>query len=138
VDLGGGFALQGTAYAGIGFGAAGVAEEVEGERDYHFGLQAVGLAEASLLWAERARLRAAFRAYLVGDEWSPDPDSYEDVEYLSADLVLRAVGPHALAVDYSWSRRRARYPDVPDVNMAVQQVGLSYRFVSDLGLGVGR
>lgn len=137
-DLGGGLALQGTAYAGVGFGAAGVAEEVEDQRDYHFGLQAVGLAEASLLWADRARLRAAFRAYLVGDELSPDPDSYEDVEYLSADLVLRAVGPHALAADYTWSRRRARYPDVPDVNMAVQQFGLSYRLVSDFGLGVGR
>ena len=138
VDLGGGFALQGTAYAGVGFGAAGVAEEVVDERDYHFGLQAVGLAEASLFWAERVRLRGALRAYLVGDEFSPDPDSYEDVEYATADLVVRIHGSHALAAEYVGARRRARYPDVPDVNMAVQQFGLSYRLVSDLGLGAGR
>jgi Domain of unknown function (DUF3943) len=135
VDLGRRLALQGTAYAGIGFGAAGASEEVVDERDYHFGLQAVGLAELSLSWAKRIRLRSAVRAYLVGDEWSPDPDSYEDVEYGIAELVLRAVGPHALAVGYTGARRRARYPDVPDVDMKVNQLSVSYRFVSDPALG---
>jgi hypothetical protein len=135
VDLGRSFVLQGTTYAGIGFGAAGVAEEVVDERDYHFGLQAVGLGEVSLSWAKRLRLRGAVRLYLVGDEWSPDPDSYEDIEYGTAELLLRATGPHALALGYTGARRRARYPDVPDVNMAINQLSLSYRFVSDPGLG---
>ncbi len=135
VDLGRSFALQGTTYAGIGFGAAGVSEQVVDERDYHFGLQAVGLAELSLAWAERIRLRGAVRVYLVGDEWSPDPDSYEDVEYGTAELVVRAAGPHALAVGYTGARRKARYPDVPDVDMSVNQLSVSYRFVSDPGLG---
>ena len=60
VDLGRSFALQGTTYAGVGFGAAGVSEQVVDERDYHFGLQAVGLAELSLAWAKRIRLPAPF------------------------------------------------------------------------------
>jgi hypothetical protein len=135
VDLGRSFALQGTAYAGIGFGAAGASEEVVDKRDYHIGLQAVGLAELSLFWANRIRLRSAIRAYLVGDEWSPNPDTYEDVEYGIAELVVRAAGPHALAVGYTGAWRRARYPDVPDVDMKVNQLSVSYRFVSDPGLG---
>ena len=134
-ELGHGFSMQGTAYAGVGFGAAGVAQEIEGLRDYHFGLQAVGLGELNLYWAQRVRLRGAARVYLVGEKLSPDADSYEDIQYGIADLVYRVTGPHALAVEYTGGRRKARYPDVPDVHMSVHQVGLSYRFVSDPGLG---
>ena len=108
VDLGRSFALQGTTYAGVGFGAAGVSEQVVDERDYHFGLQAVGLAELSLAWAKRIRLRSAVRVYLVGDEWSPDPDSYEDIEYGTAELVVRAAGR---TLSPSGTRVRGGRPD---------------------------
>ena len=108
VDLGRSFALQGTTYAGVGFGAGGVSEQVVDERDYHFGLQAVGLAELSLAWAKRIRLRSAVRVYLVGDEWSPDPDSYEDIEYGTAELVVRAAGR---TLSPSGTRVRGGKPD---------------------------
>ena len=106
----------------MGSARAGVAEEVEGERDYHFGLQAVGLGELSLYWAKRVRLRGAARVYLVGEKLSPDPDSYEDIQYGIAELVYRIAGPHALGVEYTGARRKARYPDVPDVHMNANQV----------------
>jgi hypothetical protein len=74
----------------------------------------------------------------VGDELSPDKDSFEDVQYGVAELVVRIAGPHALTVAYTGGRRKARYPDVPDVEMTVNHLAIGYRLVSDAWLGVGR
>jgi hypothetical protein len=136
-ELGRRFTLFGTVYAGLGFGAGGVSEEVEGQRDYHFGAQAVGFGELGLTWAKRVRFRGTARLYLTGEKVSPDPDSYEDIQYGTAELVYRVAGPHALGLGYTGGRRKARYPDIPDVKMSVNELSVSYRFVSDPGLGVG-
>jgi hypothetical protein len=132
-----GFALQGTVYAGAGFGAGGQTPEAEDQRDYHFGLQAVGALEARLFWADRIRLRVASRQYLTGDELSPDEDSFEDITYGSADLAVRVFGRHALGVELTGARRHARYPDLPDTRHRTAQVSLAWTLVSERSMGLG-
>ncbi len=131
-------ALQGTAYAGIGFGAGGSAAEPAGKRDYHFGLQGVSLVEGRLLWADRGLLRLAGRSYYISSKVSPETDSFEFIHYGEVEALWRFYGPHAISVSGMAATRRAQYADVPDVRSRASQLLVSYVLVNDRFLGVGR
>ena len=131
-------ALQGTAYAGIGYGAGGSAAEPAGKRDYHFGLQGVSLVEARLLWADRGFLRLGGRSYYISSKVTPETDSFEFIHYGELEAVARISGPHAIAVTGIAATRRAQYADVPDVRSRASELMVSYVLVNDVMFGVGR
>ncbi|MGC3999304.1 MAG: DUF3943 domain-containing protein [Anaeromyxobacter sp.] len=136
--LGGGLTLQGTAYAGVGFGAGGSLPEAVERRDYHLGLQGVSLFEGKLFWAERYRLRLGARGYYISGKVSPGTDTFEGIAYASANLTARLAGPHALSAGWTGARRRAQYPDQPDVFSHASEWTVSYLYVNDPGLGRAR
>jgi hypothetical protein len=131
-------ALQGTAYAGIGYGAGGSSAEPAGKRDYHFGLQGVSLIEARLLWADRGLLRLAGRSYYISSKVTPETDSFEFIHYGEVEALARIYGPHAISVTAVGARRRAQYPDVPDVRSRSTELLVSYTLVNDRMFGAGR
>ena len=131
-------ALQGTAYLGVGYGAGGSSAEPAGKRDYHFGLQGVSLVEARLLWGDRGLLRLAGRSYYISSKVTPETDSFELIHYGEVEALWRFAGPHALSVTAIGARRRAQYPDVPDVRSRASELAVSYVLVNDRFFGVGR
>jgi hypothetical protein len=133
-----GLAMQFTAYAGLGYGAGGSAAEPAGKRDYHFGLQAVSLLEGRLLWADRGYLRLAGRGYYISGKVSPETDSWEYIGYGELEGLYRFYGPHALSLQLTGARRRAQYPDVPDVRSRVSEITVGWSMVTDRFFGVGR
>jgi hypothetical protein len=136
--LGSHFALQGTVIASVGFGAGGAAARPTGERDYHFGLQAVGYASAQLFLEDRLRLRATGRQYFTSGSLSPEPDSWERVDLTQASLLWRVWGLHALGVEWSGARRSAFYPALPAIHSRSSQLEFFYALLSDRGMGLGR
>ncbi|HET8539617.1 MAG TPA: DUF3943 domain-containing protein [Anaeromyxobacter sp.] len=131
-------ALQGTAYAGIGYGAGGSSAEAAGFRDYHFGVQGVSLLEARLLWAGRGLLRLAGRSYYISSKASPETDDFEFIHWGEVEVLARVWGPHALAVTAIGARRRAQYTDVPDIRSRAAELMVSYTLVNDPAFGMGR
>jgi hypothetical protein len=138
VLLGQDFALQGSAILSIGFGAGGQLQENSGNRDYHFGAQAVGYAAGKLIFRDHARLDIGLRQYFTSGKVSPEPSTWEEAGYAHAGLTWRIYGPHAIGVDWTGARRNAYYPDVPSISSRSNQVGVSYSLVSDHSLGLGR
>jgi hypothetical protein len=129
--------LQGTAYLGAGFGAAGSNVEIEDKRDYHFGAQGLALVDLRLLWGNRFRAKFSAREYVTGDQLSPDQGGYEDITYSAAELLFRVWDRHALGVEALGIRRQASYEGVPDVNQRLFQVSVMYTFVTEPSMGTG-
>jgi hypothetical protein len=131
-------AVQGTTYAGIGYGAGGSSAEVEGKRDYHFGLQGVWVLDARLLWAGRGLLRLGGRGYYVSGKVTPETDDFEFIRWGEAELLARVYGPHAISVSLTAAHRRARYTDIPDIRSVAGEYLVSYTLLNDVGFGMGR
>jgi hypothetical protein len=104
-------ALQGTAMAGLGFGAAGTVDNRD-ERDYHYG---AGVGSGAGTSGER------FGQEVIGRG--------------SVGLTVRLWGPHALGLQYLVSRRATRGPDLRDRYQSVETVSLTYTFLGDTRLG---
>lgn len=130
--------LIGTGYIGAGFGAAGTSAIVEDKRDYHFGAQAIAYLDLKLLWSNRLRVRASAREYVTGDQLSPDQGGYEDLTYALGEVSFRILGGHSLGVNALGGRRKAHYPDVPDVDERFRQLSIVYQYVTEPSMGSGR
>jgi hypothetical protein len=138
VMLGRHFALQGTAILSLGFGAGGTIDVVQGSRDYHFGLQAVGFGSAQLYFEDHLRARLTSRQYFTSGKVSPEPGSWERVNYSQAALLWRFFGAHALGIEWTGARRTAFYPDTPSIATRTNQLEFFYALLSDHGMGLGR
>jgi hypothetical protein len=138
VMLGQHFALQGTAIASLGFGAGGTISTVQGSRDYHFGLQAVGYSSVQLYFEDHLRARLTSRQYFISGRVSPEPHSWERINYSQAALLWRVIGPHALGFEWTGARRSAFYPDSPSISTRSNQLEFFYALLSDHGMGLGR
>jgi hypothetical protein len=139
--LGPTLALQGTGYVGLGYGAGGSTSDANldaGKRDYHFGLQAVSLLEARLLWADKGLLRVGGRSYYVSGKVTPETDSFEFIHYGEVEALWRFYGPNALSVTAIGARRRAQYSDVPDIRSRSTELLVSWVLVNDAMFGAGR
>jgi hypothetical protein len=133
------WALQGHALAGLGFGAGGSASDaqVKDNRDYHFGGQGTVNLEGNLFYEDKLRFRFRAREYLTGGKLTDQHQAWEDVTYLTAEALWHVSGRHAVGIDGLVSRRRAHYPDVPDIRSRVSSVTLVYEMLGDFGLGRG-
>lgn len=132
-------ALQGTALAGIGFGAAGTVGDKD-ERDYHYGAIPEGLVSLRLIAGDLAMLEASGRQYHVigtGSKGGPAADSFgrEVINRATVGLTVRLFGPHALGLHYVVSSRDASPASRPERHQSVQTVTLSYNFLGHSRFG---
>ena len=131
-------ALQGTALAGVGFGAAGSTNgtgvPVAGERDYHYGTTPQALLALRLLLHDRVMLDATGREYFVSRLGGTEAGS-ENISRVDASATVRVFGHQALGVNYVFSRREARYPGTPVRHQSVSTVGVAYTLLGDPHLG---
>jgi hypothetical protein len=131
-------ALQGTALAGLGFGAAGTVAD-EAERDYHYGLIPQALLGLRLILGDRAMLEAAGRQYYVAGPASGagvSTDNFgEVIARGNVGLTLRVYGPHAIGLQYTASIRDARFRDLRDRHQSVETISFSYNFLGHTRFG---
>lgn len=120
-------ALQGTALAGLGYGAAGTIHG-SGERNYHYGATPQALLALRMIFGETASLDLTARAYYVSDVASTEDRGSERIFRGDAAFTVRVHGPHALTLKYNNSQRNAHYPDIPDTHQRVQSLSLLYTY----------
>jgi hypothetical protein len=133
------WALQGHAFAGLGFGSAGFGE-VKNLRDYHFGAQAVAQLEGNLFYQDTVRLNVRAREYFTGGKVTDALNTYEDINYATAQLLWRVTGRHAVGVEGLTSRRNAFYPATetePEsrIYSKISTFSVLYSMLGDFGLG---
>ena len=132
-------ALQGTALAGLGFGAAGTVDD-RAERDYHYGVVPQTLLGLRLIFGDRAMLEATGRQYYVagigsGAGTTSEHFGQETISRGRVGLTVRLWGPHAIGLQYLVSRRETRAPDLRDRHQSVETVSLTYNFLGNLRFG---
>jgi hypothetical protein len=128
-------AVQGTALAGLGYGAAGTIHG-SGERDYHYGLTPQGLLALRLLMGERVSFDMTLREYYVSGTFSTEDRGSETIFRGDAAATLRVYKNNAIALKYIASTRDGHYPDLPNTHQAVGTIILAYTFLSDFKFGV--
>jgi len=133
-------ALQGTALAGVGFGAAGTVGD-RFERDYHYGVIPEALLGLRLIISDLAMIDAQGRQYHVlgtGAAQAIDSSTIgrELIHRANVGLTVRVYGPHALSVNYVVSSRDATAPNGAGRHQSVETVTLSYNFLGHTRFGV--
>jgi hypothetical protein len=125
-------ALQGTAMAGVGFGAAGTVGDRD-ERDYHYGVIPHAILGLRLIVGDAAMLEASGRQYyVIGAGAGAGAESEVDLDLVNRGtvaLTVRIAGPHALGVQYVMSAREARFEGLRDRRQLVETVSLFYSFL---------
>jgi uncharacterized protein DUF3943 len=127
-------ALQYTALAGVGYGAAGTIHG-EGERDYHYGATPQALLSMKLIFGTRTSFELTGREYYVSSVASPEARGFENIIRGDATLTVRLVGRHAIAFKYVASHREAHYPDLGDRHQTMGTAGVYYTWLGDTRLG---
>ena len=127
-------ALQGTALAGPGFGAAGTIAG-KGDRDYHYGGAAQGLLSLRLIFGNVAMLDATGREYYISGVGSPERRGTERIARANMSLTVRIYGRHAIGIQYVASSRDANYSNIPDRHQTSETVSLAYNFLGDSRFG---
>lgn len=120
-------ALQGTALAGLGYGAAGTIHG-SGERDYHYGATPQALLAMRLMFGETANLDLTARSYYVSDVASTENRGTERIYRGEAAFTVRVHGPNAITLKYNASQRNAHYPDIADTQQTVKTLSLLYTY----------
>jgi hypothetical protein len=126
-------ALQGTALAGAGYGAAGSIQRTE-ERDYHYGATPQGLLALRLIFGDRAMIDLTGREYYVSRVLSSDRGE-ENMLRGDATFTLRVFGQHGVALRYLVSHRDAHYPSVDYRDQTVETISLMYVLLGNSGFG---
>jgi hypothetical protein len=127
-------ALQGTVLAGVGYGSGGITRSV-GERDYHNGITPNALMTSRLIFSDRAALEMELRDYYVSDKASGDSAGSENIARAFVALTARIHDLHGITLKYTFSRRDARYPSLPDTRQTVGAVSLGYTYLGQTRFG---
>jgi len=99
-------ALQGSASAGIGYGAGGTVHPTE-ERDYHYGGTGQGLLAARLILGDKAMLDMTAREYYISGLGSPQTDGSERIFRGNAAFIVSIYKRHGIGIQYVRSVRDA-------------------------------
>ena len=126
-------ALQGTALAGAGYGAAGSIERT-GERDYHYGVTPHGLLSLRFMFGDRVMIDLTGREYYVSNALSSE-HGWENILRGDSSLTVRVYDRHGAAVRYSHSHRDAKYSTIEYKDQTVGMVSLMYVFLGETGFG---
>ncbi|HYV97579.1 MAG TPA: DUF3943 domain-containing protein [Gemmatimonadaceae bacterium] len=142
ISAGRAIALQTSALAGVGFGAAGstrgITDTPTGEalRDYHYGVTPQTLVGARLILGDRLMIDGTARGYYVSGTGSDDTNGSESIFRGDAGATLRIIGGHSLGARFVSSYRQARYGSVPDRKFSEQTLMVSYSFLGSSHFGV--
>ena len=126
-------ALQGTALAGAGYGAAGSIQRSE-DRDYHYGLTPQALLAFRLIFGNRAMIDFTGREYYVSQVLATEKGE-ENMLRGDASFTLRVFDRHGVALRYVVSHRDASYPNIDYRNQTVGTLSLMYVFLGPSGFG---
>jgi hypothetical protein len=127
-------ALQGTALAGIGYGAAGTIHG-SGERDYHYGLTPQELLAFRLIFGDRVAFDATARYYYVSGVASTESNGSENVFRADMSLTVRLYKLHGISIRYVETSRGAHYPNQPDSHQSASTVSLAYTYLGQTHFG---
>jgi hypothetical protein len=126
-------ALQGTALAGAGYGAAGSIQRSQ-DRDYHYGFTPQALLAFRLIFGNRAMIDFTGREYYVSQLLASEQGE-ENMLRGDASLTLRVFDQHGIALRYVVSHRDANYPNIDYRNQTVGTLSLMYVFLGPSGFG---
>lgn len=127
-------ALQGTALAGVGFGASGTIAPV-GERDYHYGTIPQALFAMRFIFDDVAMLDLTAREYYVTGTGIDGRHGYENILRGQVSFTVRIYGQHALGIQYVASERDAYYRAFPDRHQTMGTISIVYNFLGDTRFG---
>jgi hypothetical protein len=131
-------ALQGTALAGMGFGAAGTVADRD-ERDYHYGVIPQTLLGLRVILGDLVAVEALGRQYHVVGEAegarSKDRIGLDLINRGTAGVTVRLFGPHAIGLRYVRSTRDARFIGLRDRHQSVETLSVSYNFLGQRRFG---
>jgi hypothetical protein len=126
-------ALQGTALAGGGLGAAGTTSEA-GDRSYRYGVTPQGLLALRLILDDRVMFDTTTREYFVS-RLGASEDGGDEITRFDAGVTVRVYGRHSLGFQFIYSRREAHYPGVSGRYQNVGTVALAYNLIGDEHFG---
>ncbi len=107
-------AMQGSALAGVGFGAAGTIPRADGLRDYHYGATPQGLLALRFIFGRRTMLDFTARDYYVSGTGSDDRTGSEQIFRGEVGLTFRLFKHQAVGLEYVESHRHSHYGHIPD------------------------
>jgi hypothetical protein len=127
-------ALQGSAFGGIGYGAAGTVHPTE-LRDYHYGATGHGLIAARLIFGDKAMFDMTAREYYISGFGSTQVDGSERIFRGNASLTVSVYKRHGIGIQYILSQRDATSPGIPGTHQTVGTWSLAYNFLGDSRFG---
>ena len=127
-------ALQGTAFAGVGYGSAGTIDGT-GERDYHSGISPQGLLASRLIFADRAALDLELRDYYISGLAASESDGSENIFRGVATLTVRLYNLHGITIRHTISQRDAHYDNLADTRQTMGSVSLGYTYLGQTRFG---
>jgi len=127
-------ALQGSAFAGIGYGAGGTVHPTE-ERDYHYGGTGQGLLAARLIFGDKAMIDMTAREYYISGLGSTQTDGSERIFRGNAAFIVSIYKRHGLGVQYIRSVRDSSSPPFPDNHQTIGTWSIAYNYLGDSRFG---
>jgi len=129
-------AMQGSALAGVGFGAAGTTPpQPDSLRDYHYGATPQGLLALRFIFGHRTMLDFTARDYYVSGTGSDDRTGSEQIFRGNVGLTFRVFKYQAVGLEYVESHRRGRYGHFPDRNQSEGTFSLVYTLLGGSRFG---
>jgi len=129
-------AMQGSALAGVGFGAAGTTPpQPDSLRDYHYGATPQGLLALRFIFGHRTMLDFTARDYYVSGTGSDDRTGSEQIFRGNVGLTFRVFKYQAVGLEYVESHRRGRYGHFLDRNQSEGTFSLVYTLLGGSRFG---
>lgn len=126
--------LQGTAFAGVGYGSAGTIKGVA-ERDYHNGLSPQGLLASRLIFGDRASMDLELREYYISGLNSSESSGSENIIRGVATVTVRIYELHGISLRYTLSRRDAYYSRLANTTQTVGALSIGYTYLGHTRMG---
>jgi len=127
-------AMQGSALAGVGFGAAG-APRPGILRDYHYGATPQGLLALRFIFGRRTMLDFTARDYYVSGTGSDDRTGSEQIFRGDAGLTFRVFAHQAIGLEYIESHRHSHYGLSPDLYQSEGTFSIVYTLLGGSRFG---
>jgi hypothetical protein len=128
-------AMQGSALAGVGFGAAGTIPLADGQRDYHFGVTPQGLLALRFIFGRRTMLDFTARDYYVSGTDSDNQNGSEQIFRGDLGLTVRLFQHQAIGIEYVESHRDSHYGLLPNKYQSEGTFSLVYNLLGSSRLG---
>lgn len=127
-------ALQYTALAGVGYGAAGNIHSQE-ERDYRYGTTPQALLAIRLIMSDWAMVDMNGREYYISDVYGSSPSGHEQIGRANVGLTVRVYDQHAIGIQFTTTRRDSSVSGKKDRSQTEEVVSIAYTLLGDDNFG---